>query len=171
MVARLFPILFPIRTFRPFLKVFFISLFLGFLVASGAHAQLSLGGTYAYTVTVTAGTNWNAVTISAPIPPEFTYINCGGGPGTCADVAGTVFWYIGNLIAGQSVTVGYNFIVTSCQSNVGSLVSTARVGSPVTTLVSPPIPFTINCRWSLKDCPASPSPLTIFFFRLLKGSA
>ena len=65
MVARLFPILFPIRTFRPFLKVFFISLFLGFLVASGAHAQLSLGGTYAYTVTVTATSG--AMTAQQPI--------------------------------------------------------------------------------------------------------
>lgn len=128
---------------KPALKWFFLSLFLGTMAFTGAQAQLALGGSYSFSVTFTAG-NWNSVTVSAPVPADFTYVSCAGAP-SCAYSGGTVYWYMGNLTSGQAVSVTYSFIVTSCQVNSGSVAGTISVGSPVTTIVATPIGYTVNC--------------------------
>lgn len=128
---------------HPAQKLFWVSAFLFFLAFSRAQAQFTIGEGIQFAVTVTASSAWSSVTVTSAVPSDFSYVSCGSVP--CTDIGGVVYWYLGNIPAGQTVVVGYDAVVTSCAVNSGSAHATIIVGSPPSSTQITPVPYTVNC--------------------------
>lgn len=125
---------------------------------SAVQAQIVVGGSYSYSVTWTEGsTPLSGVTITANVPSDFTYTSCSGGL-NCSENSGAVSWDIGNLSSGQSVTLSYSLIVTSCATNAITIVAALTGTSPVTTETGSPYIVSVACLTNTPTITSTPTP-------------
>lgn len=92
----------PIGSSNPRLRPAIIwgGILLFFLCASATTAQILVGenGYFYENFTDGSGT-FSGVTITANVPPDITYLTCGGAP-TCSENSGEVTWDVGTLTSG-----------------------------------------------------------------------
>jgi len=133
-----------------------------FLFASTSRAQFTLGQPVTFYVFTTNpnGITWTGVTIDDTLPTDVTYVSCSGAP--CSENGGLVVWNVGNVAPGATMSVSVSLDISTCASNVFSDQAAINLTSPLTTVLTNPITYTVSC---LTNTP-TPSPTVTSTFTI-----